>query len=110
MKPEDTEPGGSGSLEILRGVSETELRTLADAVVVPRQQRRMSALLRRSARGELREEERCELDGLLEEVDRVALLKARASYTLVQLGRADPAAKLIPGAEVSTEITRRSQG
>jgi hypothetical protein len=37
-------------------------------------------------RGELTEGERQELDALLEEADRIALLKAKAAYTLAQLG------------------------
>ena len=89
---EDAVPAGDEPLETLGGMSETELRTLAGAVVVPGRQRRMSTLLRKNARGELKEAERGELDALLEEVDRVALLKARASYTLARLGRTDLAA------------------
>jgi hypothetical protein len=80
------------ALEVLHGLSETELVTLSSAVVAPGQQRRMRSLLRKNRRSELSDGERRELDGLLEEVDRVALLKAKAAYTLAQLGRSRTAA------------------
>jgi hypothetical protein len=81
------EPSGQPGLEALRGMSETELAALSSAVVAPGRQRRMRALLRKNTRGELGDDERQELDALLEEADRIALLKARAAYTLAQLGR-----------------------
>lgn len=82
-----TEPPGQSGLEMLRGVNETELVALSSAVVAPERQRRMRALLRKNTRGELGDEERQELDKLVGEADRIALLKAKAAYTLVQLGR-----------------------
>lgn len=85
-------PARTAPLEILPGMSEVELRALASSVVAPGRQRRMKALLRRNTNGEATEEEQRELDALLEEADRVALLKARATYTLTQLRRSDPAA------------------
>ncbi|WP_437668797.1 hypothetical protein [Sorangium sp. So ce131] len=81
------EPSGQPGIEALRGMSETELVALSSSVVAPARQRRMRALLRKNTRGELGESERQELDALLEEADRIALLKARAAYTLAQLGR-----------------------
>jgi hypothetical protein len=81
------DPSGQHGLETLRGMSETELVALSSAVVAPGRQRRMRALLRKNTRGELGEAEQQELDGLLEEADRIALLKARAAYTLAQIGR-----------------------
>ncbi|WP_437629561.1 hypothetical protein [Sorangium sp. So ce854] len=86
------EPPGQPELEALRGMSETELVALSSSVVAPGGQRRMKALLRQNARGELDDAERQELDALLEEADRIALLKARAAYTLAQLGRLRTAA------------------
>jgi hypothetical protein len=80
------------ALELLRGMSETELLALSGAMVAPGRQLRMKALLRKSSRGELGEGERQELDTLLEEADRIALLKAKAAYTLAQLGGPRPAA------------------
>ncbi|AUX44216.1 uncharacterized protein SOCE26_056800 [Sorangium cellulosum] len=81
------EPSGQPGIEALRGMSETELVALSGSVVAPGRQRRMRALLRKNSRGELGDGERQELDALLEEADRIALLKARAAYTLAQLGR-----------------------
>jgi hypothetical protein len=81
------EPSGQPGLETLRGMSETELVALSSAVIAPGRQRRMRALLRKNTRGELGDGERQELDTLLEEADRIALLKARAAYALTQLGR-----------------------
>jgi hypothetical protein len=81
------EPSGQPGLAMLRGMSETELVALSSAVVAPGRQRRMRALLRKNTSGELGDGERQELDVLLEEADRIALLKARAAYTLAQIGR-----------------------
>ncbi|KYF54923.1 hypothetical protein BE08_10095 [Sorangium cellulosum] len=86
------DPSGQPGIEALRGMSETELVALSSSVVAPGCQRRMKALLRQNARGELDDAERQELDALLEEADRIALLKARAAYTLAQLGRLRTAA------------------
>jgi hypothetical protein len=85
------EPAGQPALETLRGMSETELVALSSAVVAPGRQRRMRALLRKNAAGELSDGERRELDALLEETDRIALLKAKAAYTLGRLGEHRPA-------------------
>jgi hypothetical protein len=80
------EPAGHPALETLRGMSDTELSALSGAMIAPGRQQRMKALLRKNMRGELTEGERQELDALLEEADRIALLKAKAAYTLAQLG------------------------
>jgi hypothetical protein len=80
------EPGSPPALETLRGMSETELAALSGAIVAPGRQQRMKALLRKNTREELDEGERDELDTLLEQADRIALLKAKAAYTLAQLG------------------------
>jgi hypothetical protein len=80
------QPAGQAALETLRGMTDTELSALAGAVVAPERQRRMKALLRKNTRGELGEAELRELDALLDEADRIALLKAKAAYTLAQLG------------------------
>jgi hypothetical protein len=68
-------------------VSETELVALSSVVATLGRQRRMRALLRKNTRGELADDERQELDKLLEEADRIALKRPNAAYTLVQLGR-----------------------
>jgi hypothetical protein len=81
------------ALEALRGMSEPELLALTGAVVAPGRQRRITSLLRKNTRGELGDHERRELDSLLEEADRIALLKARAAYTLAELGHNRTAAE-----------------
>lgn len=66
----------------LTGLSRQELSALAGALVAPDRQQRLKVLLERNQRGDLSAAEQAELDGLLAEVDHVALLKARARYTL----------------------------
>jgi hypothetical protein len=71
------------SLEPLTGLSAAELRALADARLASAQAKRLKQLLRLQ-----REEKKlpralqAELDALLEESDHVALVKAKAAYTL----------------------------
>ena len=69
-------------LRPLGGMGEIELRVLADAVFAPDRQRELSDLLRKNREGKLTKDEEQRLDALLAEVDQVALLKARALYTL----------------------------
>lgn len=76
---------GQPALEPLRGLSEGELVALATGVIAPARVRRMKALLRRNEQGDMPEKLRRELDELLEAADRMALLKAKAAYTLSQL-------------------------
>lgn len=66
----------------LIGFSEAELRALADASLGPGRTRRLKQLLRRNREGKLSRAERLELEQLLEESDLLALMKARAQYTL----------------------------
>ena len=68
--------------DLLVGLSDAELQALADSVLVPRQQERLSDLLRRNRNEGLSADEECELDCLLERVDQMNVLKARAMYTL----------------------------
>lgn len=86
------EPAGPPALTRLLGMSERELVALSSAVVAPGRQRRMKALLRKNAQANLEDAEQQELDALLEEADRIALLKAKAAYTLAQLERQRTAA------------------
>ncbi len=72
----------TGDLIPLPGLSAQELRVLAEAVVAPDRQRTLKVLLERNRRGDLSSQEQRELDNLLAEVDQVALLKARARYTI----------------------------
>ena len=66
----------------LSGLNAQELRALAEAVVAPDRQQRLKATLERNRRSDLSPQEQRELDNLLAEVDQVALLKARARYTI----------------------------
>lgn len=65
-------------LSPLTGMSAEELEALAAAVVTPGHQQRLQELLEKNRR--------VALDALLAEADRVALLKARARYTLEASG------------------------
>ncbi len=73
---------GESELQPLRGMNESELRVLADAVFAPERQEELSALLRKNREESLKEDDQQRLDILLDEADRLALLKARALYTL----------------------------
>jgi len=71
------------ALEPLTGLTTAELRALADAVLAPAQAKRLQQLLRlQREKKELPNTLQAELDALLEESDHVALVKAKASYTL----------------------------
>ena len=70
--------------ELLVGLSDAELETLADGILVPRLQDRLSHLLQLNREGGLGTEEEQELDRLLEQVDQMNVLKARALHTLNQ--------------------------
>ncbi len=69
-------------LQPLTGLSESELRALAESALAPRHARRLKQLLRLNREKKLTRALKGELDALLQESDRVALLKAKASYTL----------------------------
>ena len=66
----------------LTQISREELHVLADAVLAPGHQQQLHELLEKSRQGPLTPKEEQMLDTLLAEADRVALLKARALYTL----------------------------
>jgi len=76
------------ALEILTGMSSGELEALTNAILAPSRQRRLHSLLRKNKTKTLGEKERKELDELLEESDRIALLKAKAQHTLLKSKRA----------------------
>jgi hypothetical protein len=71
--------------ELLVGLSEGELSVLAKVSLALEVQAELSQLLRRQDRDGLLAVERVRLDEILEEVDRLNLLKARARYTLRSL-------------------------
>ena len=79
---------GDVTLEPMTELSASELRVLADAVVAPGGQVRRQELLEKNRAGGLSVEEVAILDDLLAQVDQVALLKARAQYTLRRTGTA----------------------
>jgi hypothetical protein len=70
--------------DLLVSLSDAELQALADSVLVPRQQERLSDLLQRNRDKGLSADEERELDRLLEHVDQMNVLKARAMYALQQ--------------------------
>ena len=69
---------------ILPNVSTTGLRALANAKLAPTNQSKLSSLLDRNSEGQLTEAETTELDSLIEQIDELNLLKARAEFTLRQ--------------------------
>jgi hypothetical protein len=71
--------------ELLVGLSEGELSVLAKVSLALEVQAELSQLLRHQDRDGLSAVERVRLDEILEEVDRLNLLKARARYTLRSL-------------------------
>lgn len=71
--------------ETLGELSEAELQALAKAELASGRQRRLKTLLRKNELGKLSEREREELDQLLAENERIALLKAKAAFMLMRL-------------------------
>jgi hypothetical protein len=67
---------------LLIGVSDAELRALAKGKLATDEQERLSNLIRREKAGDLSPEETQELDTMLEDLDQLNLLKAKALYTL----------------------------
>jgi len=72
--------------ELLTGVSMEELEALAAGVLVPAAQARLDQLMLGAKQGRLSAEEAADLNDLLNKVDQLNLLKARAQYTIHQLG------------------------
>jgi hypothetical protein len=75
--------------DALTGLSESELRALAEGMLSPAHLERLGDLLRQNRESGLRGEEQSELDRLLDQVDQMNILKARAAYTLRRLGIAE---------------------
>jgi hypothetical protein len=63
-------------------LSQAELRALAESVLAPAHAQRLRQLLRLNREKKLTRPLKAELEALLEESDRVALMKAKANYTL----------------------------
>ena len=66
----------------LTNMSPEELRIVANSVLVSNRQQQLHALLEKNRSNTLSTDEEMRLDALLAEADQVALLKARARYTL----------------------------
>jgi hypothetical protein len=74
--------GHTQALEPLTGLSKAELCTLAASMLAPAHARRLKQLLRLNREKKLTRALQEELDALLAESDRIALVKAKANYTL----------------------------
>jgi hypothetical protein len=73
--------------DLLTNISPPELQALANISLAPEPQAQLSDLLARNADGTASPEEIVALDRLLEQLDQLNLLKARAQYTLQYLGQ-----------------------
>lgn len=72
----------SADSDMLTGLSVAELEALADGLMAPARQVRLEELLAKSRGRSLDDDERRELDRLLELADQLTVLKTRARYTL----------------------------
>lgn len=72
--------------ELLTGVSVDELDALAAGILVPSAQARLDELLAEAQQNRLSASAAAELDDLLNKVDQLNLLKARARYTINHFG------------------------
>lgn len=71
--------------DLLVGLDESELQALAEGMLSPSHQERLTSLLQHHREGKLSKDEEDELDQLLVHVDSMNILKARALRTLQQL-------------------------
>jgi hypothetical protein len=69
---------------ILPNVATAGLEAVAAAMLAPKSQSRLDDLLARNSQGKLSDLESRELDSLIEQIDELNLLKARAEFTLRQ--------------------------
>ena len=72
--------------DMLVGLDKLELQALAEGMLSPSHQERLTDLLQRNREGHLNKTEESELDQLLVHVDSMNTLKARALRTLQRLG------------------------
>ena len=72
----------SNETNILPNVSVSGLEALASANLAPQAQSQLDDLLARNSEGKLSEQESKQLDSLIEQIDELNLLKARADFTL----------------------------
>ena len=73
---------GKADPEVLLGMSEVELMALAGSELSPGQQQQLGSLQEKSSEQVLSEDETERLDSVLEQIDYLNILKARARYTL----------------------------
>jgi hypothetical protein len=71
--------------DLLVGLDVETLSAIANGMLSAPHQQQLDALLERNRTDGLAPEERSELDQLLDDIDRMNLLKARAIYTLKQV-------------------------
>jgi hypothetical protein len=79
-------PMTNNDAELMTGVSVDELEALAAGILVPSAQARLDELLAEAQQNRLSASAAAELDDLLNKVDQLNLLKARARYTIDHLG------------------------
>ncbi|MDB2686295.1 hypothetical protein N9Y42_03720 [Mariniblastus sp.] len=72
----------SNETKILPNVSTSGLKALANARLAPGSQSKLDDLLARNSQGQLSEQDCQQLDLLIEQIDELNLLKARAEFTL----------------------------
>ena len=72
--------------DLLIGLDVETLSAIANGVLSASHQQQLEALLERNRTDGLAPEEQSELDRLLDDIDRMNLLKARAIYALKQVG------------------------
>jgi hypothetical protein len=70
--------------ELLVGLSVEELEALADSLLAPAAHAQLDDLLERQKEKGLSASEEQVLDGLLQKIDQLTILKTRARYTLNQ--------------------------
>ena len=78
---------GRGDPELLTGMTEVELTALAEGELAPNAQQQLRSLTEKSSEQTLSEDEVERLERLLEQVDYLNILKARARYTLQMRAR-----------------------
>ena len=76
----------SNETDLLSNVSPAGLKALANVMLAPKTHSQLDELLARNSEGNLSERESKELDSLIEQIDELNLLKARADFTLRHLG------------------------
>ncbi len=77
--------------DLLTNVSHAELQALAQIAIAPAEQAKLSDLLARNTENQLSTEELETLDRLLDQLDQLNILKARAQYTLQYFNQASAA-------------------